>query len=193
MAAKHDVEAPTSLEEKHGHAHHHIDNIESEQQSSRTSENDGMNFATDEGSLPPGYYRSSYFLGTMLAIGLGLLAGTSGFKFAGPVLTVINAEIGPVSCRFPSDVRSCANIVTLGSELHLDRTRLHIMFRSHPPHHRSGLRYLRSSLRLHWRSSLRHRREHCLRHGSEYPNLHRRHGTHRHRRRDPALLLLCHG
>jgi hypothetical protein len=36
----------------------------------------------------------------MLAIGLGLAAGTSGFKFAGPVLTVINAEIGPVSIVF---------------------------------------------------------------------------------------------
>lgn len=103
MASKHDTDMPNVIGEKDGHAHHHVDNIESEQQS---SQDDGMNFATDQAGLPPGYYRSSYFLGTMLAIGLGLLAGTSGFKFAGPVLSVINAEIGPVSAFPPSSMCS---------------------------------------------------------------------------------------
>jgi hypothetical protein len=55
-----------------------------------------VTFETDEYALPPGYFRSSFFVGTMAAIGLGLFAGTAGFKFAGPVLTIINAELGPV-------------------------------------------------------------------------------------------------
>jgi hypothetical protein len=55
------------------------------------------NFETDQNALPPGYFTSRFFVGTMLAIGLGLFSGTAGFKFAGPVLAVINAELGPVS------------------------------------------------------------------------------------------------
>jgi hypothetical protein len=55
------------------------------------------NFETDQNGLPPGYFTSRFFVGTMLAIGLGLFSGTAGFKFAGPVLAVINAELGPVS------------------------------------------------------------------------------------------------
>jgi len=55
------------------------------------------NFETDQNALPPGYFTSRFFVGTMLAVGLGLFSGTAGFKFAGPVLTVINAELGPVS------------------------------------------------------------------------------------------------
>jgi hypothetical protein len=41
-------------------------------------------FATDEDSLPPGYFKSSFFLGSMTAIGLGLLAGVAGFGYAAP-------------------------------------------------------------------------------------------------------------
>jgi hypothetical protein len=53
-------------------------------------------FATDEDSLPPGYFKSSFFLGSMTAIGLGLLAGVAGFGYAAPILGIINADIGPV-------------------------------------------------------------------------------------------------
>lgn len=84
-----------------------------------------VTFETDEHALPPGYFRSSFFVGTMAAIGLGLFAGTAGFKFAGPVLTVINAEIGPVrrvfiSPKGPHDLTS-----STGSQLCLDRPGIH--------------------------------------------------------------------
>jgi hypothetical protein len=52
-------------------------------------------FQTDETSLPKGYYRSSFFVGTMFATGLGLSAGVGGFALAAPELGVINADIGP--------------------------------------------------------------------------------------------------
>ncbi|KAF0320388.1 fungal trichothecene efflux pump [Colletotrichum asianum] len=49
----------------------------------------------DQDCLPDGYFRSKFFLGSMTAIGLGLLAGVCGFAYAAPILTVINADIGP--------------------------------------------------------------------------------------------------
>lgn len=52
-------------------------------------------FQTDENSLPKGYYRSSFFIGTMFATGLGLSCGVGGFALAAPELGVINADIGP--------------------------------------------------------------------------------------------------
>ena len=56
-------------------------------------------FAADEDSLPPGYFKSRFFLGSMTAIGLGLMAGVAGFAYAAPILGIINADIGPV-CIF---------------------------------------------------------------------------------------------
>lgn len=59
--------------------------------------------------LPPGYFRSSFFLGSMAAIGLGLFGGTAGFSFAAPMLQTINADIGPVSLCSESRAHSfCA-------------------------------------------------------------------------------------
>jgi hypothetical protein len=52
-------------------------------------------FQTDETSLPKGYYRSPFFVGTMFATGLGLSAGVGGYALAAPELSVINADIGP--------------------------------------------------------------------------------------------------
>lgn len=54
-----------------------------------------VGFQVDEDGLPPGYFRSRFFVGTMLAVGLGLFGGTAGFKFSATVLGTINAEIGP--------------------------------------------------------------------------------------------------
>lgn len=51
----------------------------------------------DEESLPKGYFRSPFFIGTMMGIGLGLMAGVAGFGFVAPILHIINADIGPVS------------------------------------------------------------------------------------------------
>ncbi|KAF2839352.1 MFS general substrate transporter [Patellaria atrata CBS 101060] len=53
------------------------------------------NFETDEDDLPRGYFKSSFFIGTMVAIGLSLMAGVAGFGYAAPILVIINADIGP--------------------------------------------------------------------------------------------------
>ncbi|KAK3065123.1 hypothetical protein LTS18_009707 [Coniosporium uncinatum] len=52
-------------------------------------------FAADEDELPTGYFRSSFFLGSMTGIGLGLMAGVAGFGYAASILSLINADIGP--------------------------------------------------------------------------------------------------
>jgi hypothetical protein len=52
-------------------------------------------FETSESSLPKGYFRSPFFVGTMFATGLGLAAGVGGFALAAPELARINADIGP--------------------------------------------------------------------------------------------------
>lgn len=57
----------------------------------------GANLELDENALPPGYFRSKFFVGTMAGIGLGLCAGVAAFGYAAPILGVINADIGPVS------------------------------------------------------------------------------------------------
>jgi hypothetical protein len=72
----------------------------------------GVGFETDENSLPPGYFKSSFFLGSMTAIGLGLFAGVAGFGYAAPILGIINADIGPVRLpRAYAFVRFDANVV----------------------------------------------------------------------------------
>lgn len=52
-------------------------------------------FMADATSMPAGYYRSPYLIGSFFAIGMGLLAGVAGFGYAAPILGVINADIGP--------------------------------------------------------------------------------------------------
>lgn len=43
----------------------------------------------------PGYFRSKYFLGSVLATGLGLWAATAQFGYAAPILNIINNDLGP--------------------------------------------------------------------------------------------------
>jgi len=43
----------------------------------------------------PGYFRSSLFLGSMTAVGMGLLSAIAGFGYVAPILTLINDDIGP--------------------------------------------------------------------------------------------------
>ena len=52
-------------------------------------------FVIDIDQLPAGYYRSRYFIGSIFAIGMGLLGGVAGFAYAAPILGVIDADIGP--------------------------------------------------------------------------------------------------
>jgi hypothetical protein len=56
----------------------------------------GANLELDESSLPPGYFRSKFFVGSMAGIGLGLMAGVAAYGYAAPILSLINADIGPV-------------------------------------------------------------------------------------------------
>ncbi|CAK7234355.1 hypothetical protein SCUCBS95973_008907 [Sporothrix curviconia] len=52
-------------------------------------------FTVDEADLPMGYFRSPPFLGSMLAIGVSFACGVGGFAFAAPILSYIDADIGP--------------------------------------------------------------------------------------------------
>jgi hypothetical protein len=55
----------------------------------------GIDFTVDGSALPDGYFRSKYFLGSMLAIGLSLGCGVAGFSFIAPLLGFVNEDIGP--------------------------------------------------------------------------------------------------
>ena len=78
------------VEEKH---HHH----ETENALAHTLTNEIHGFQADYAALPKGYYTSRFFIGTYLATGLAIMCGTAAFGFAAPILTVINADIGPDS------------------------------------------------------------------------------------------------
>ena len=56
---------------------------------------DEEGFVADVENMPRGYYFSPFFLGTCCAVGFGALAGNAGFAYAAPILTNINADIGP--------------------------------------------------------------------------------------------------
>jgi hypothetical protein len=61
----------------------------------QAAHSDALGLQFEEQELPPGYFRSSFFLGSMLAIGLGLLAGVAGFGYIAPILNLVNADVGP--------------------------------------------------------------------------------------------------
>lgn len=44
-------------------------------QEDRYNDATGIHFEVDETSLPPGYFKSKFFIGSMAGIGLGLMAG----------------------------------------------------------------------------------------------------------------------
>ncbi|KAB5531436.1 fungal trichothecene efflux pump [Coniochaeta sp. 2T2.1] len=52
-------------------------------------------FEADIDTLPPGYFKSRFFIGTFFAIGFSLIAGVGAFGYAAPILGIINADIGP--------------------------------------------------------------------------------------------------
>ena len=55
----------------------------------------GKIFTVEEVDLPKGYFRSIYFWGSMIAIGLSLMCGVAGFSLIAPILTFVNDDIGP--------------------------------------------------------------------------------------------------
>ena len=52
-------------------------------------------FAADSDELPKGYFTSTYFLGSLIAIGFNLMASTGGFALVAPGLGQIDVAIGP--------------------------------------------------------------------------------------------------
>ena len=68
----------------------------------RHASDDENTFEIEEASLPPGYFTSPFFIGTMTGICLGLVAGVAGFGYIAPILGIINADIGPVSSNIPA-------------------------------------------------------------------------------------------
>ena len=46
-------------------------------------------------TIAAGYFRSKYFLGSLFATGMGLLAAVGQFGYAAPVLGIIDADLGP--------------------------------------------------------------------------------------------------
>ncbi|KAJ4354329.1 uncharacterized protein N0V89_006064 [Didymosphaeria variabile] len=55
----------------------------------------GRDFTLADSELPKGYFTSANFLGSMFAIGASFGCGVGGFGLAAPVLSFINADIGP--------------------------------------------------------------------------------------------------
>lgn len=55
----------------------------------------GRDFTLTSTEIPPGYFRSMKFLGSMFAIGSAFGCGVAGFTFAAPILAYIDADIGP--------------------------------------------------------------------------------------------------
>lgn len=55
----------------------------------------GRDFTVEDNELPPGYFTSFSFIGSMFAIGLSFSCGVGGFTLPAPVLGFINADIGP--------------------------------------------------------------------------------------------------
>ena len=60
----------------------------------------GRDFTVIESEIPPGYFRSARFIGSMFAIGSAFGCGVAGFTFAAPILSYINADIGPSKLPF---------------------------------------------------------------------------------------------
>lgn len=67
--------------EKLGATHSHVETLSTPPLSGHDAERQHHNDAVsapmelDENSLPPGYFKSKFFIGSMAGIGLGLMAG----------------------------------------------------------------------------------------------------------------------
>jgi MFS family permease len=56
---------------------------------------DEAGFEENAEKLGRSYFLTSSFIGSFLAIGLGFWAGNAGFAYTGPILPIINADLGP--------------------------------------------------------------------------------------------------
>jgi hypothetical protein len=55
----------------------------------------GKILSINDADLPKGYFLTPYFIGSMFAIGMSLMCGVAGFAFVAPILSFVNADIGP--------------------------------------------------------------------------------------------------
>ncbi|KAE9382147.1 MFS general substrate transporter [Stipitochalara longipes BDJ] len=55
----------------------------------------GVLFDIDSTELPPGYFLTPFFIGTMVASGLAVMSGVGIFGLIAPLLTIINNDLGP--------------------------------------------------------------------------------------------------
>lgn len=92
-----DTEKPAVHTAEPPHGDRNLSDLEKHHSDDEHEAIGGATFAVDEDELPPGYFTSRFFLGSMLGIGLGLMGAVSGFGYAAPILTLINQDIGPVS------------------------------------------------------------------------------------------------
>lgn len=146
-------------------------------------------FETDLDNLPPGYYRSSFFLGTMFAVGIGLTAAVGGFGLAAPALGLINSEIGPdpninwVSFVYTLTLSISLLLVGRISDLFgyavLRLTRF-----------LSSLTHSQSKMVPHLWDWFRNPRLHCFSCCSKRTHSHRWYRTHRPGRRCPTIIFL---
>lgn len=73
----------------------HVEDIASGDSSHSNGKLHVIDQTVNSSSLPKGYFRSRYFLGSSAAVALSLLATVSAFGYAAPILAVINEDIGP--------------------------------------------------------------------------------------------------
>ena len=146
----------------------------------------------DETVLPPGYFRSKFFIGSMAGIGLGLMAGVAAYGYAAPILGVINADIGPVS-TITFKCCAMADLYALGSQYYLGSSCIHTHLCCHAHHHRSCLRHIWSQMGLRWRSWTGRDWKYRCSDSTKRQHSYRRNHHSGHRGCDTAVLLLRYG
>lgn len=95
MAEKHEMVAHAKSPAEVGATFHH----EGLEKISTTGEDTvvGKSFDIDSGQLPPGYFRTLNFWGSIFAIYMGFAAGGGVFTIIAPSLPILNKAIGPSS------------------------------------------------------------------------------------------------
>ncbi|KAK5709649.1 hypothetical protein LTR17_019585 [Elasticomyces elasticus] len=74
---------------------HHEDVQTSSVTSKERQEPELIGLVANVDELPQGYFRSRNFLGSLLATELGLMAAVAQFGYIAPILSLINADLGP--------------------------------------------------------------------------------------------------
>lgn len=73
----------------------HSENLEKPHTHKDPNASNIVGFESSEDTLPKGYFYSRYFIGSFLAVGIGLSSGTGAFGYAAPILGYINEDLGP--------------------------------------------------------------------------------------------------